>query len=70
MTARTSRKGLRRMKCQICNRKTDWDSSVGYIEFIVCNACERKLRKVIQGDTSTMMSLIFACGEIRKEVSK
>ena len=61
------------MKCQICKRKTDWDSSVGYTEFIVCNACERKLRKAIKGDTSTMMSLIFACGEIRrntKEVSE
>lgn len=51
------------MKCAICNKKTDWDSSYGYEEFIVCPHCFEKLRAV-DGD---VLDLIFACGQIRKE---
>ena len=31
------------MKCAICNKKTDWDSSYGDINFIICPKCYRKL---------------------------
>ena len=33
------------MKCNFCNKKTDMDSSVGRIEFIVCNKCVDKIVK-------------------------
>lgn len=55
------------MKCEICKRKTTWNSSVGYDEFIVCNSChdaligEYSINKSMQ-----VMSFIFKCGELRK----
>lgn len=55
------------MKCEICKRKTTWDSSVGYDEFIVCNGChnaligEYSINKGVQ-----VMDFIFKCGELRK----
>ena len=27
------------MRCKICGKKTDWDSSVGRPCYIVCNRC-------------------------------
>lgn len=30
------------MKCSLCYKKTDWDSSVGRPNFIVCNHCVEK----------------------------
>ena len=30
------------MKCKLCYKKTDWDSSVGRPCFIVCNNCVEK----------------------------
>jgi len=58
------------MKCQICGRKTDWDSSVGMEEFIVCNSCCEKLKSRPHADTSTTLNFIFMCGYIRREKEK
>lgn len=30
------------MKCKLCYKKTDWDSSIGRPNFIVCNCCAEK----------------------------
>lgn len=50
------------MKCQICGRKTDWDSSVGLEKFIVCNSCFEKMKSHFHTDDCTTLHLIFACG--------
>ena len=55
------------MKCQICGRKTDWDSSVGMEEFIVCNSCCEKVKSHLHADTYATLNFIFACGYIRRE---
>lgn len=33
------------MKCKFCYKKTDWDSSIGRPNFIVCNSCAEKFSK-------------------------
>jgi hypothetical protein len=33
------------MKCELCYKKTDWDSSIGRPNFIVCNSCVEKFSK-------------------------
>ena len=59
------------MKCQICKRKTDWDSSVGYINFLVCNSCMYKMRTGVKGlEMTTRMDIIFTCGKIRESVKE
>lgn len=30
------------MKCKLCYKKTNWDSSIGRPTFIVCNRCAEK----------------------------
>lgn len=55
------------MKCDICKRDTNWDSSVGYDQFIVCNDCFYKLMGEFSIDNSARaMTFIFKCGELRK----
>lgn len=55
------------MKCEICKRKTSWDSSVGYDEFIVCNGCHKALIGEFSINKSMqVMNFIFKCGELRK----
>ena len=60
------------MTCKICGRKTDWDSSVGYREFLVCNACEFALSRhdYKNKNTLTAMDFIFACGERVRELNE
>lgn len=58
------------MKCQICGRKTDWDTSVGVEEFIVCNSCVEELKTRLHTNVSKTLSFIFACGYIRREKEK
>ena len=31
------------MKCKICKQKTDWDSSYGKRNFLVCSNCFREM---------------------------
>lgn len=65
------------MKCNICGSKTDWDSSFGYTEFIVCPVCYKRLVKTVSPYTKTakysdynaISSIIFELGKIRKEKS-
>ena len=55
------------MKCEICKRKTSWDSSVGYDEFIVCNGCHKALIGEFSINKSMqVMNFIFKCGKLRK----
>lgn len=55
------------MKCEICKRKTTWNSSVGYDMFIVCNGCHNALIGEYSINKSMqVMSFIFKCGELRK----
>lgn len=58
------------MKCAICKKKTDWDSSYGYEEFIVCPHCFNRLSKNSPINFTTTMDFIFTCGQIRKEKKK
>ena len=58
------------MKCQICGKKTDWDSSVGVEEFIVCNSCFEKVKSHLRTDACTTLDFIFVCGYIRREKEK
>ena len=36
------------MKCKICGKKTNWDSSYGRDNFIVCPICHRKMANTIE----------------------
>lgn len=56
------------MTCQICKRKTDWDTSYGREEFIVCNSCMRTLAKHNIENYTDVMGFIFGCAEIRRKV--
>ena len=39
------------MKCKICGNKTDWDSSYGRLDFIVCSSCHYELTRFIEQTT-------------------
>lgn len=60
------------MKCAICKKKTTWDESFGYIDFIVCPKCHDELvhhfggKDVDKGRMETM-KLIFKLGDIREK---
>ena len=58
----------KKLTCKVCGRKTDWDSSCGYREFLVCNACERSISNYLGEDYTPAMTFIFACGEIARKV--
>lgn len=60
----------KKMICKVCGRKTDWDSSCGYREFLVCNACERTISNYLGEDFTPAMTFIFACGEIARRVKR
>lgn len=55
------------MKCNICRRKTNWDESYGYKEFIVCPCCHKSLLELFKGDWHPTMRLIFTLGEVAME---
>lgn len=55
------------MKCAICGGKTNWDSSFGYNEFIVCWPCYNRLAP---GDDEDALNFIFTCGQIRRDKKK
>lgn len=58
------------MKCQMCDKTTDWDSSVGYPEFIVCNKCFDEMAHHNPKNYSDILKVIFWCGEERREKMK
>lgn len=57
------------MKCEICKGKTNWDSSYGYREFIVCPKCHDKIYNYTK-DFTTTMGIIFLLGDLRKGEEK
>jgi hypothetical protein len=66
------------MKCKICKQKTDWDSSMGVREFIVCPDCfgemvwEKQERCNLSGSEARerVMNAIFTIGDQVKKVKK
>ena len=54
------------MKCEVCKRITDWDNSVGYEEFIVCNHCVNEMTKNPK-DLKWIMQTIFYMAVVRRE---
>lgn len=48
--------------CQICGKKTDWDSSFGRANFIVCPKCYFGLHEVLGLKT---LGTIFTLSELR-----
>lgn len=62
------------MKCKLCRNKTDWDSSYGRLNFIVCEKCmnefTRYIRKHVKSDsTAEILSLdiILKIGFMREK---
>ena len=56
------------MKCKICNKKTTWDISYGYSEFIVCPCCHNNIYETIANkDLEQTMRIIFALGDCAKK---
>lgn len=67
------------MKCSICKCPTTWEESFGTHNFLVCEKCYYSLVNTIfekdcgltLGDShSIIYSLVFACGELRKEAKE
>lgn len=54
------------MKCAICKSKTDWDSSYGYENFIVCPKCHDTMTKEYTHSLFKTMDIIFMLGRIGK----
>lgn len=53
--------------CKLCGGNTDWDSSVGLANFLVCNACVRALAKAHKNlgtDTVNITATICLMGGI------
>ena len=62
------------MKCAICGKKTNWDESYGYIDFIICPHCFWNIRKTYTTknqakELEESMKAVFAMG-IAKKLSK
>ena len=67
------------MKCKVCKKRTNWDESYGYDDFIVCCNCFDRLynkvdyNKKVHKSCSTVeivLGIILEMGEIRKENKK
>lgn len=55
-------------KCAICGKKTDWDSSYGKEEFLVCGDCMNKIGNAIgMSKFGYAFQTIIKIGEIKKE---
>lgn len=59
------------MKCAICGRKTNWDESYGYEEFIVCPRCFDNVRKFFstkdkKKELDDSLQAVFAIGKAKK----
>ena len=58
------------MKCQICNKETDWDESYGYENFIVCPYCYNEMRCFFQRNRHKKiiaLDVIFLLGKMREK---
>lgn len=57
---------VNKMKCKICNKKTNCNSSIGKDSFIVCNKCIETLNIKYNLDPYSIYTIIMAIG-IEKE---
>lgn len=58
------------MKCAICNKRTNWDHSVGRPCFLVCNECVEDIAKLSDTEPFEVTGIILEMGwkiEKRKE---
>jgi len=56
------------MKCKVCDKKTNWDNSVGRPCYIVCNHCVESIAKANNRKFSEITMEILAKGfEIEKK---
>ena len=65
------------MKCELCDKKTNWDSSYGRPSFIVCPMCHGRLTKTIYNlrkynfsPESSALEIILEIGFARDESKK
>lgn len=54
--------------CKICGRKTHWDESYGYEEFIVCPCCFYELAEDYELDGA--LAIVFKLGSIIRNKNK
>ena len=65
------------MKCKMCGHKTDWNTSYGRENFIICPSCHRRMTNVINkfrnedclSETIATM-VILEIGFVREERKK
>ena len=57
------------MKCEVCGKKTNWDTSYGAEEFIVCNDCFYTLHKKPLS-TETALTFILRLAKIKRDQEK
>lgn len=57
------------MKCAICSKKTNWDSSYGRPTFIVCGCCFEKLKEEMKDDMA-VLGVILTIGRIKEKENK
>lgn len=62
-------------KCAMCGNNTDWDSSYGRDNFIICPHCHKKLTNLVHGlrksncmDMTIVTEMILAIGFTREGV--
>ncbi len=58
------------MKCKICNRKTNWNESYGYEEFIVCPSCHNTLYYTMGKNSLKTMDIIFTLGKCARQAKE
>lgn len=59
------------MKCKICKKVTDWDTSYGKPKFIVCHDCFERLAKATERKFprghNEIIRIIFEIADIKEE---
>lgn len=57
--------------CKLCGNNTDWDSSVGLENFLVCNSCAHRLTKAkpyFYTDFANITRIICLMGEMMASI--
>lgn len=60
------------MKCKICGKRTNWDHSVGHIDFLVCTKCFDSLTKFVEERNGKVftLDLILKMGKLAEKESE
>ena len=58
------------MKCALCKKKTSWDNSYGLSNFLICDSCYQKLKKITQENDLITLKFIFTCSIIKSEIAQ